>query len=211
MPALTCTPHLFVSLPFPSPNLFYKTINHIIHHDSFAMALIYSASISEHDTGFSSSLGNSTSCHRISKNSCDFMFRSSSQDVSLRDDLISTALDHSLHSLGQALLSQEMKRSENKEKSDRKQSRRKKQKTIKDRGESEVKAYWTDRGITWGGAETHWAEWIWSLSGCSSCTMCLPPYPTHTEREREGQKQTTLSTRKCILVNLHVSNIQLKH
>lgn len=37
-------------------------------------------------------------CHHISKNSCDFMFRGSSQDVSLRDDLISNLRDQCLHS-----------------------------------------------------------------------------------------------------------------
>lgn len=56
------------------------------------------------------------------------MFRGSSQDVSLRDDLISNRLDHSLHSLGHALLSQKIERVKTRHGGER-ESRREGQKT----------------------------------------------------------------------------------
>lgn len=52
------------------------------------------------------------------------MFRGSSQDVALRDDLISNLLDHSLHSLGHVLLCQETEGVKTRHSRDRVEKRR---------------------------------------------------------------------------------------
>lgn len=68
----------------------------------------------------------------------------------------------------------------NRSKTDKKQAAQKRAGDSERPGRGKkAKACLIDRGITWGRSVSHWTEWIWSLTGCSSCTMCSPPYPVH--------------------------------